>query len=292
MAQRVFDLYSEGRYEEALRVVEGARPDHPEEDGRLTFWEACLLGVSGAPDEALRVLEAGMERGLWWAPDMLADSDLDAVRELKGWDEVLHRCSELAAEFSATHRPETQHHPASVDSPAGTVITLHGGGADPAAHADQWRGAVPDAWTVVAPVGTVPVSKGEWGWAHDGSTDAVLEQIRDLELSPPVVLSGFSQGGGVAAALAWEGAVEASGLVLVCPSLGPLRWDPGSHRRVPTYIIAGDLDRYLPACLELKEGMERGGVPVRLDELPGVGHRVPDDFPRRMRAALEWVISV
>ena len=50
-AQRVFDLYGEGRYEEALKVVERARLDHPEEDGRLSFWEACLLGVSGAPDE-------------------------------------------------------------------------------------------------------------------------------------------------------------------------------------------------------------------------------------------------
>ena len=94
MANRVFDLYWEKRYGEALDFVEDARSDHPHQDGRLTFWQACLLGISGRSPEAIDVLEGGLERGLWWAPDLLTDSDLDSVRSLPGWEGMERRCSD------------------------------------------------------------------------------------------------------------------------------------------------------------------------------------------------------
>jgi predicted esterase len=291
VTRRVFDLYDDGRYEDGLEVIEAARPEHREEDGRLTFWEACLLGMSGAPEQALATLQAGMDRGLWWAPGMLADSDLDSVRGLEGWEELLDRCSQLSAEYIAVHRPECQVYPAVVASPAGTLITLHGAPADPIAHAEEWREAVPDTWTLVAPVGTVVVSPGQWAWAHDASGDAVLEQLEDLELSPPVVLAGWSQGGWVAANIAWEGLLDVVGLVLVAPSIGEAVWDPDLHRGVPSYIVVGELDRYLPGCLALEMVLERAGVPVFLDQRAGMGHALPEDFSETTAAALDWVVS-
>jgi predicted esterase len=292
VSRRVFDLYDDGRYEDGLEVIEAARPEHREEDGRLTFWEACLLGMSGAPEQALATLQAGMVRGLWWAPGMLADSDLDSVRGLEGWEELADRCSQSSADFSAAHRLETLLRPASMENPVGTVITLHGAGVDPIAHADEWREAVPDAWNVVVPVGTVAFSEKQWAWAYDGSADAVPEQLEALELTPPLVLAGWSQGAGVAAMLAWEGPLGSIGLVLMAPSFHQRTWDVPSYRPVPTYIVVGELDHpYLPGCLAIEERLREADVPVFLDQRAGMGHALPEDFSETLAAAFDWVVS-
>ena len=102
------DLYWEKHYDDALDVVEDARSDHPHEDGRLTFWQACLLGISGRSSEALDTLTSGIDRGLWWAPDLLADSDLDSVRSLRGWEGVERLCVEATERYMAQHHPRPQ----------------------------------------------------------------------------------------------------------------------------------------------------------------------------------------
>lgn len=289
VTRQVFDLYEKERFDEALEFVEAARSDHPEQDGRLTFWRACLLGVSGRPSEALKSLERGLERGRWWAPDMLADSDLDSVRSLPGWGDLLRRCEEANAEFMEQHHPESQVRNARTMEAAGTLITLHGAGADPVDYADRWGNAVPDAWTVVTPVGTVPLSETQWAWPHENPTNAVTDQLDSLEFPRPVVLAGYSQGGGVAASLAWDGLLEVVGLILVAPSLSQERWDPQSHVRVPTYIVVGEHDRYLPRCLALQERMQEAEARVLVDQRPGLGHTEPEDLPKTVTTALDWI---
>jgi predicted esterase len=291
VARRVLALYGEARYGEALGLVDAAFRDHPEEDGRLTFWKACLLGISGRPEEALQALREGMERRLWWAPEMLADTDLDSVRSLPGWEDLLRRCDEAAHEFVARHpRPDPQVRPARRAPATGTLVTLHGGGADPRAYAELWRDATPDAWTVVAPVGSVPFSESEWAWSRpDHSIGEVVDQLDALGVPPPVVVAGYSQGSGVAALLAWQGPVAAAGLIMVAPTSRLGRWDPRAHRRVPTYIVVGDEDLGMPAGLDHDGLLQEAGVPVHLDRRPGLGHRLPDDLDATIEAALGWL---
>ena len=289
VARQVFDLYGKQRYDEALEPVETARSDHPDQDGQITFWRACLLGVSERPTEALQTLQGGLERGLWWAPDMLADSDLDSIRNLEGWEEVVGRCQEATDQFIVQHRSEPLVRPARTEKPAGTLITLHGAGADPLAHTERWFGAVPESWTVVAPVGTVPFSETQWAWPHDNPTSVVIDQLDHLAFPHPVVLAGYSQGGRVAASLAWEGLLEVVGLILMAPSLQQRVWDPQSHRQVPTYVVVGELDRSLPECLELQRRLEEAGVPLLMDQRPDLGHQQPEDLGETITAALNWI---
>lgn len=287
MQRRVFDLYGEASYDTGLEVIAAARPEHPDQDGRLTFWQACLLGMSGRPQEALEVLEAGLERGLWWAPGVLADSDLDSVRTLPGWAEVVSRGEQAASEMLSL-RPDPQVRPATSASPEGTLVTLHGAGADPIAHAQRWGDATPESWTVITPTGNVPTAPGQWAWPYDLSLGPLAEHLEGLQLEPPLVLAGWSQGGGMAASMAWMGDLEVNGLLLIGPGLRD-EWDPASHRHVPTYIFIGENDLNLAKCLELRDQMSELGLRVWLDEQPGLGHELPDDLREIVVAALEWL---
>ncbi len=293
VGRRVIDLYTAGRYDDALAVVADGFAEHPAEERTLVFWKACLLGMAGRPGEALRALVEGMERGSWWAPDLLADSDLDSVRTLPGWDDLLRRCREEAERFAASHRPEPQVRPAATERPAGCVVTLHGAGNRPDRFADRWRAATPEAWTVVAPAGSVPFTETERAWPADFSTAAraALAQIQPLDIPEPMVLAGYSQGSAVAALLAWDAWVAAAGLVLIAPSVRRPTWDPGAHRGVPAYLVIGEHDWALPGILELTRALEDHQVPVHLDVRPGIGHQTPDDLDAIVATALDWITA-
>ena len=239
--------------------------------------------------EAHEVLQQGLQRGLWWAPDLLDDSDLDSVRALPAWSEVEHRCSEAAERFSRRFRPEPLIRPSSAAVPAGTVLTFHAYAADPVAHAARWFGAVPPPWTVVVPAGTVPLSEKLRAWPRRDAAAGIGSQLHGLRFPSPAVLAGYSQGGGVAADLAWAGTVDVAGLILVAPALGTRRWDSNAPRGVPAYIVVGEHDRFLQDCLELGTRLHEAGVPVLVDQRPGLGHRVPEDLEETVTEALEWI---
>lgn len=289
--REVFGLYEDGRYEAALMVVATARPDHPDQDARLTFWEACLLGVSDRPEEALHILELGLDQGLWWALYRLADTDLDSLHDLPGWENVAQQSEEVAANFMANHPARPQLRPAGSATPSGTVITLHGAGDDPIIHFERWSRAVPDTWTVVAPTGTVPISTTDRAWPPDGATRIVIGQISDIDYPAPVVVAGYSQGAGVAALLAWEGRLDARGLILATPSLRDEPWAADSDAGVPTFIVVGEHDRSLDDCVELQERLEEAGVPVVLDLHKDLGHQQPEHLDQVLATALDWVTS-
>lgn len=200
VADRVYTLYGEGRYSDAISLIGEARQGLPEHDGRLTFWEACLYSVSGNPKRAVAILSEGTSRGLWWPKGMLADSDLDAARQTEGWEDVVASCQEQERARLA-ERPAVR---VRKGTGAGTVIALHGAHADPDAFADQWEAAVPQGWTLVTPVGDLPVPEGGWSWAHDAPSriSEVTRQTEGITIDPPLILVGFSAGATLALELA------------------------------------------------------------------------------------------
>ena len=290
VTQRMFALYGQERYDEAITLLEEAAAEFPDRDQGITFWRACLLGVSGRAAESLRTLEDGLDRDLWWAPSMLGDTDFDSVRSLPGWSQVLERCRATTEVFKVGWTPHPRAMPAK-DPVMGTLVTLHGAGANPDDFGQRWREATPERWTVIVPEGPSPTSSEAREWPRDHPDSESVAQLEGLELTQPVVLAGWSQGCGVACWWAWNGLVETAGLLLVGP--GYLDWwTPDLPRKIPTYIFIGEQDFLLPGCLEHQRLLEQVGVPVYLDLRPGLGHQMPDDLDLVISAALDWIADI
>lgn len=277
VADQVYTLYGKARYSDAISLIDDARQALPEHDSRLTFWEACLYSVSDDPHQAVAILSKGTSRGLWWPQGMLADNDLDAARQTEGWDEVVAACQEqerarLAERPAARIRKGTG---------AGTVIALHGAHADPEAFADQWEAAVPQGWTLVAPVGDLPVPEGGWSWAHDppSRTSEVARQTEGVSLDPPLILAGFSAGAALALELAGS-ELRPDALALLAPYVA----DEGEFTarletlNIPILLGYGSNDSSADTYRRLEGSFDEVLV---LSEL---GHALPSDLGGVFRA--------
>jgi predicted esterase len=286
VAERMLAAYGRESFSDAVDIVRQARPQFPERDSRLTFWEACLLSRDGQAEEALECLESGLDRGLFWHPHILADPDLDAARELVGWATFETRSAALTEVYSGVRpKPFIRH----ASPPVGTVVALHGGGQVPEDFFAEWAAVIPDEWTLVAPIGDVPVSDDAWAWPFDGSTDSLADSLGRLHLVRPIVMAGFSQGAVLAAKAAWNGLIDVSGLILAGPGVPATTWEESKRRPVPLYAVVGtDSFDYEPLT-ETSQALRRDGVPVHLDLRDGLGHAVPEDFYLVIRAGLDWI---
>ena len=288
VVQRVFALYGEREFRGALGVVEESRSLFPERDSTLTFWEACLLSLTGKPGRALDALESGLDRGLFWDRRMLADPDLDAARELGQWPDFEERSSAVIESLDL-RRPETMIREA--ESPIGTMIALHGAGDVPEDFFAEWGAATPSEWTLIAPVGDVPVSNIKWAWPYDLSTDSLVEALEAQTIIPPAVMSGYSQGARLAATAAWDGLVDASGLILSAAALPVEGWTGSRRTPVPMYAVIGTEDLAYEPLLATSEAMKADGVPVHLDIREGLSHLPPDDLDEVIVAGLAWIAA-
>lgn len=288
LKDRIFVAYGEASYREALELVLEARSLFPERDSTLTRFEACLLSLCDEPRNALDVLEAGMERGMFWHPRMLADPDLDAIREIEGWEDFESR-SAAVAERHAANRPAPLIRDA--PSPLGTMVALHGAGDVPADFFAEWVADTPPEWTVVAPVGDVPMSDIRWAWPFDTATDSLVETLDAMSLTKPIVLSGYSQGARIAAEAAWNGLIDAAGLILSAAGLQPEVWENSKKRLVPMYLVVGTKDYAYEPSIALEPLLRDADVPVILDVREGLGHVPPDDLDVVIATGLDWITS-
>lgn len=287
VARQMFALYGEGRYEDALRLLEAFECSDQDDDVKVTFWRACLHAVAGRGEEASRLLWDGIGRGLWWAPEVLADPDLDSARSTPGWADLLEYGRVAAKDFMASYQATARIYPAGITPVSGTMIALHGAGADPKEYAERWQPAVPPAWALVVPEGPVPFSRVGRSWDFGRPTGDAVSQLAGLDLDFPIILSGYSQGSSFASWWAWNRLVDAAGLLLFAVSRLEF-WESDTHRHVPTYIVIGDHDFGLPVAHSHLASLESAGVPNHLDLREGMGHQLPDDLEETLASAIDW----
>src|SRR5215813_6752314 len=82
LTDELMRLYPEGKYTQALEVVERYADRFPEQVARTTFWRMCLLSLCGRTQEVISVFRQGLDSGLWWTESQFIDTDLDNARDL------------------------------------------------------------------------------------------------------------------------------------------------------------------------------------------------------------------
>ena len=73
LTDELMRLYPQGKYAEALEVVEQNADHFPEQSARITFWRMCLLSLCGRTADVISVFRQGLDAGLWWAKSLFVD---------------------------------------------------------------------------------------------------------------------------------------------------------------------------------------------------------------------------
>ncbi|MFF7260988.1 alpha/beta hydrolase [Streptomyces sp. NPDC008159] len=294
-------LYGEGRLDEALTAVTDAAPGLPRRRADLAHLTACLLALTGRPEDALAQLRAALGDGAWWSPAILVeDDDLAAVRDLPGFDALLSESTARHAAANAVPFPPRVRRPEG--SLRGVLVALHGADQDAALAARQWAAAVDAGFVLVAVDSSqrsTPLYRS-WPDADIAVRDvtAALAGVDEADGSLPLLAAGFSAG--ARAAVLWalsDAPVRPRGFLAVGPALTPAHLDGERLTRAAQGALSGRIlvgerdDDIAPEIFDAHALLTGAGADVTLESVPGLGHDFPEDFPRRLPALLEALLS-
>jgi hypothetical protein len=148
LRDKLASLYTEGKYANALELVEQHAGHFPDETARITFWRMCLLSLAGRASDVISTFQQGLDSELWWMEQLFTDPDLDAVRELPDFKR-LAAVSQQKYEEARTRNERDQaillpEAPSSGLYPL--LITLHGRNAKKEADLKHWEVARQRGW--------------------------------------------------------------------------------------------------------------------------------------------------
>jgi hypothetical protein len=279
--------YIEGDHDRALRITDALLERHPERLASLMQLRAEVLVVLGRADEARQAAAAVLEDGRWWSDRQVSSLEGEGL-DLGPVGEDLRARARDEVEGARDRRAAVEvREPA---APWATVVALHMYGVAAADTLAVWLPVVDAGVRVVCVESTLVDGDGFPCW---DARDLALRDVRaGVDAAPadvPLVLAGASQGAGLAASAALNDEVPADGWLSVvgAPQPGVARM----ARMVPGAVVAGSEDP-LPAANQrvFRDAVLAAGGTCEWEEVSGLGHAYPHDWPDRAPALLRRIL--
>ncbi len=303
-SEEMMRFYREGRYPEALAVVERLAGEFPAEAPTTSFWRICLLSVAGRTEAALVFMRQAMDEGHWWSERQLrADSDLAGLQGQPDFEAMVAQCNERWTAAQADSKPGlfvSEPKP----GPAGRVpllIALHARGSSPERDLNNWLPITQNGWLLAMPQSSQLGSPNSYVWDDADKTEAeIAAHFSRLAAQYPldanrIILAGLSQGAARAVQLALKQIVPARGFLAVVP--GNILMDDlemlarSAAGKVRGYLVAGGKDPRYEVFQQAHAILNRNGVACEIEDHPEMGHEFPPDFEQSISRAMEFILK-
>jgi len=299
LTDRMMLLYTEREFAEALQLVQQHADSFPEQSARTTFWKMCLLSLSGRPAEVISVFQKGLDAGLWWAASQFRDPDLDAVRELPEFQQLMAVSQEKYEKArSLIPRDRTLLLP---DPPASgkypLLIALHGRNGNKESDPEHWEVARQRGWLVLCPQSTQPLYLGAYCWDDPtlGLADLSFyyEQVlQEYQVDPQrVIIAGFSQGSGMALYAALKSHLPARGYIGIGTWWADASELARERKDLRAYFVTGEKDHTLERAREIQDTLRKNNVQIAEEVHPDLGHAFPADFAASFDQAIKFILE-
>ena len=295
-------FYNQGKFEDALQIIERHRDEFPEQAARITFWRMCLLSLTGRSEDALSAFRQGLDSGLWWAQTLFDDPDLDAVRDLPEFQRLASFSQEKYQEArTRTQRDQTLLLPdAPAPGPYPLLIALHGHSGNKESNLEFLEVACRKGWIVLSAQSTQPLFPGSYGWndPEQGLADICFyyeQASQEYQIDPGrILIAGFSQGGGMAIHSALSGKIDARGFLAVAcwwPDPKTLASQTADAKRLRGYFLIGEKDHTLETTRAIQKVLKENGIPFDEEVHPDLAHEFPSDFERSFDKAIDFIFK-
>lgn len=298
----LMSLYTAGKYAAALELVEKNEPEFPDNLARTTFWKMCLLSLAGRSEEALSTFRRGLDHGLWWAESQFVDTDLDPLRDLPEFKQLV---AESVQRWEQEHKQIKREHilvlpDAPFSPPYPLLIVLHGRNGNKESNLEYWNVARQQGWAVLSVQSTQPLFPDSYCWDDPvtGLQDVLyaLEQTQeahDIDRQR-MAIGGFSQGSGMAIYASLSEELPVRGFIA-----GATWWQDvrslanlaAGAKNLRGYFVSGELDNTLARAREIQAVLKQNSIAFDEELHPGLGHAFPDDFETSFTRALEFIFK-
>jgi predicted esterase len=301
LADELMRFYNQHDYVGALALVEEKASLFPEQVARTTFWRMCLLSLCNRPDEGLSVFRHGLDTGLWWVESQFRDPDLDAVRGLPEFRELVAESNRKCMEARKHIEPDrTLLVPEDTSREWPLLIALHGRNGHKDSNLEYWEVARQRGWLVLSPQSRQAIYPGAYCWDDNeqGLGDILFHTEEIMKAygvdRMRIVTAGFSQGSGMAIYAALSRKVGVRGFIGVGTfiaepdSLIPLARQAQSVRG---YFITGEKDHSLEKARAIQKILKENHIRFGEEVFPELGHEFPSNFEKPFEQAIDFIFK-
>jgi len=305
MREYLGKLFSQKKYDEAASLLESVLDKFPDNVLANTYNLALARLFAGDSEKAIRALEEGHRRGVFYGLWDFAAKLWDPVKSSTRFEAFLkeNQARVEEAQKRASMKIEVAT-PAEYD-PAKKYplfIALHGGGESVADFKPSWtsprlRG---EFITVYVQSSQVASMRG-FHWQDVAVTRRDLEAAykRILEQFPVdtgrAVIGGFSSGGFGSLVAAIKNFLPVRGFVVLCPEVPTTIGDEdilaAKARRLRGTLLTTEADNRVEQQRTLMGRMEKLGLPADFHLTPDIGHWYPKDFEALLDRALGFILE-
>jgi len=299
LTDQMMHLYTEGQFADALQLVDQKAGHFPEQCAHTTFWKMCLLSLSNRPDEVMSVFRQGLDAGLWWAEEPFADPDLNAVRDLPEFKNLVtiskERHREAQTRVKRDYTLLLPDAPSSGGSPL--LIALHGRNGNKDTHLDYWEAARQRGWLVLSAQSTQASFLGAYQWDDpaEGLADLLFyygQVSRKYKIDPQrVVVAGFSQGGGMSIYTALKGNFAVRGFIGVATWWADANELACERKDVRGYFVVGEKDHILERAREIQNTLRSNNVQFSEEVHADLAHAFPANFETSFDQAIKFILE-
>ena len=301
LTDELMRLYPEGKYAQALELVDRNAGSFPEQAAHTIFWKICLLSLCDRTQEVMSVFRQGLDSGLWWAESQFIDPDLDNVRDLPEFKRLMDESNKTYLEMRAQIQPDrTVLIPEDTSEQLPLLIALHGRNGHKDSNLEYWDAARRRGWLVLSPQSRQALFPGSYCWDDNeqGLADILfhLEEIREEYNihSKQIIMAGFSQGSGMAIYAALSGQVGAQGFI----GVGTFIIDPhsltalaGHQPGMRGYFITGEKDHTLDKARAIQDILRANNISFDEEAYPDLGHDFPPNFESSFDRAISFLLE-
>jgi predicted esterase len=300
-------LWNEGQPQRAIEILERAKDRFPDRQYDMIFSLGYSYLLIGDHENALLVLEEGLESGFWFVFPL----ETPVIRPLVGlprFQRIVAESERMRGEAQAQCKPRSD-----VVTPEGyssesqypLFIALHGWGETNQVFMEYWTSDLLRTDFLAAFMESSQLVKMDGGRGWDNVTlgrEEITRLYHDLTNLYPIdetriVMGGFSQGGRMAVDIAIGGVLPVSGFAVLCPGGGiPKSLTPEGLQRAQDEglrgtILTGEHDPDLPDQKQMTRMFDDGGLDARLVVNAGLGHWFPENFGEQLDRAIRHVFE-
>ncbi len=298
-------LYHLGKYTDAYAWLRLGGGQYPQQAALLFFWRACILSLLKEPTEAIQVLQDGMNLGYWWAEAILrTDTDLASLQGLPEFETIVCTCEILHHEAEKENPAEILVYPPETgfSSPVPLMILLHSRSGNPEEMALPYFSLIQQGWLVAVVKSSQMLFPGGYAWDdRERAYKDILDMVDELKMNfptsfSPMVVSGFSQGGGLALEIAIKQLLPLDGALAIAPYIRDIQASispPAPPTITPPriYLVTGDEDSGQEGFARITESLLTHRIPFQQERHPQLGHEFPVDFEPSLQKGLAFILD-
>lgn len=304
--ERVFSLYREGKYEEALLFVKENKINYLKYLSRLYYYEACLLSVLNKKDEAIKILNEALNFGFWWSLNTLNyEKDFDSIRDSIEFKEIIEKIKKIEEkEKKLIKREYIIFEPIEIDKNKNypILIFLHPRDSNIYDFSKYFEiENLKKNCYLLFPQSPIKTSFDGYSWDNSETSykeiieilKEVLDKYKNINLQE-IIISGASQGARISLEIYLKKLINIKGWIGIIPAFRDLNYlfpllDSIKGENYKFSFIVGKKDSFYKIAYELNNELIKRGFKTLFIENENLGHSIPKNFEEQLLECLNFI---